>query len=133
MVAEGVFLKGKFSSSLIGSDLTSLRSRALRWGIWFRVLGRVERSLVDLTIRIFHRVRNPALYKALVLIVNKLGDSFDDRVSRAIRTIGFPSAERLNLLAQQWDNKYARNWMFDPSFARFIAIMHINGPAVSPC
>jgi hypothetical protein len=128
-----VFLKGKFSSSLTRSDLISLRSRALRRGVWFRVLGKVERSLVDLAIRIVHQVRNPMLYKALVSIVNKLEDSFDDRVSRAIRTIGFPSAQRLSLLAQQWGNKSARNWMFDLSYARFIAIMHVNGSALSPC
>jgi hypothetical protein len=126
-------LKGKFSSSLTRNDLVGLRSRALRRGVWFRVLGRVERSLVDLAIRIVHRVRNPVLYKALVSIVNKLWDSFDDRVSRAIRTIGFPSAQRLSLLAQQWGNESARNWMFDLSFARFIAVMHINGSALSRC
>jgi hypothetical protein len=126
-------LKGKFSSSLTRSDLIGLKSRALRRGVWFRVLGRVERALVDLAIRIVHHVRNPVLYKALVSIVNKLWDSFDDRVSRAIRTIGFPSARRLSLLAQQWGNESARNWMFDSSFARFIAIMHINNSALSRC
>jgi hypothetical protein len=95
------------------------------------VLGKVERALVDLAIRVVDRVRSPVLFKALVSIVKKLEDASMSRVSRAIRTIGFPCAQKLSLLAQKWGNKSAQNWIFDLSFARFIAVMHINSPALS--
>jgi hypothetical protein len=132
MIAKSLFVKTKFSSALTRRDLTSLRSRALRRGSWFRVLGKVERALVDLTIKVVDQVRSPVLYKALVSIVKKLESASDNRVSRAIRTVGFPCAQKLSLLAQKWGNKSAQNWMFDLSFARFIAIMHINSPALFP-
>jgi hypothetical protein len=129
MITKGMFVKSQFSLALTRKDLMSLKSRALRRRSWFRVLERVERALIDLTIKVVNRVRSPVLYKALVLIVKKLEDASERRVSRATREVGFPCIHRLSLLAQKWGNKSAQNWMFDLSFARFIAIMHINCPA----
>jgi hypothetical protein len=125
-----MFVKNKFSLAITRRDLIGLKSKALRRGAWFRVLGKVERALVDLTIKVVDQVRSPVLYKALVSIVKKLEDASDNRVSCAIKAIGFPCAQKLSLLAQKWGNKSAQNWMFDLSFARFIAIMYINSPAL---
>ena len=131
MTAEDVFVVNKISLALTRRDLIDLRSRALRRGVWFRVLGRVERALVDLTIKVVDRVRSPMLTKALVSIVKKLEDAYENRVSQAMRTVGFPIAQKLSLLAQKWGNESARNWKLDLSFVRFLAVMHINGSALS--
>lgn len=112
-------------------ELSALRLRAIRSGAWFRALSRVDRVLVYLTIRVADRVRSPVLAKALLSIIEKLGAP-ENRVSRAIREIGFPRVRKLSLLAQRWGNKCAKNWMFDLSFARFIAIMHIETPYLFP-
>lgn len=133
MSAKCMFDEGKFFSALTRRDLIRLKSRALRCGAWFRVLGRVERALVDVAIRIVRRVRSAVLYKALISVVKKLENILDDRVSCAVRTVGFPCAQRLSLLAQKWGNKSAKEWMSDLSFARFLAIMHINNPALFRC
>jgi hypothetical protein len=126
-------VKGNFSSGLTRRDLVSLKGRALRRGVWFRVLGRIERALVDSAIWVVDRVRSPVLFKALVSIVKKLEDAFDNRILRVTRTVGFPGVQKLSLLAQKWGNKSAQSWMFDLSFARFIAIMHVNSLGLSPC
>lgn len=123
-----MFKKCMLSSALTKRDLVNLKSAALRRGAWFRVLGKMERALVDLAIRVVFRVRSPVLHKALNSIVKKLIHAFDDKISRTIRTIGFPCAQKLSLLAQKWGNEPAQSWMFDQSFARFLAIMHINSP-----
>jgi hypothetical protein len=112
-------------------DLIKLKLRALRSGAWFRALRRVERVLVDLTFRVVHRVRSRVLAKALLSIMKKLEDASENRVSRALREIGFPCARRLSLLAQKWGNRIAETWAFDFSFARFIAIMHINTKGIA--
>jgi len=124
------FTKKKLCLALTRRGLINLKSRALRSGGWFRRLGRVERALVDLTIRITYQVRSMVLARALLPIIKKLEDASENRVSHAIRQVGFLRAQRLSLLAQKWGNKCAEIWMFDPSFAVFIAIMHINGPAL---
>jgi hypothetical protein len=126
-------VESKPSSTLTRRDLIGLRLRALRRGVWSRVLGRIERALVDSTIEVVDRVRSPTLYKALVSIVKKLEDAFENRVSRAMRTFGFPCAQKLSSLAQEWGSESARSWRFDLSFVRFLAVMHINGSALSSC
>lgn len=129
-MTKGVVLQNGFFFMLSRGELVKLKLRALRSGAWFRVLRRVERVLVDLTIRIVYRVRSSVLAKALLSIVKKLEDASESRVSRAVREVGFPCIRKLSLLAQKWGNKSAQSWMFDLSFARFIAIMHVNSPAL---
>ncbi len=123
-------MRNTFCFTLSRRGLVNLKSRALRSGAWFTALRRVERALVDCSIRIVDEVRSTVLAKVLLSIVKKLEDASESRVSRAIRAVGFPCAQKLSLLAQKWGNKCAQDWAFDLSFARFIAIMHINSPAL---
>jgi hypothetical protein len=130
MTFKGIFMKNVFGFTPSRKGLVKLKSRALRSGAWFATLGAVERALVDCTIRIVDEIRSAVLVTALLSIVKKLEDASANRLSRAIRTIGLPSAQKLSLLAQKWGNKCAQDWACDLSFARFIAIMHINSPIV---
>lgn len=117
-------------STLTRRDLISLKSRSLKRGTWFRTLGKVERALVDVAIRTIRFVRSPVLFKALVSVVKKLENTFRDKVECAITTVGFPCVQRLSMLAQKWGNRSAKEWVLDSSFARFMAIMHVNNPAL---
>jgi hypothetical protein len=85
--------------------------------------------LVDVTIRVVDRVRSSVLANALLSVVGKLLDASRSRVEVAVKEFGLPYARKLSLLAQEWGNKSAGRWMFDLSFARFLAIMHINNCA----
>ena len=125
---KSTFMRHKFFFTLSRKGLVDLKLRALRSGAWFATLGRVERALVDCAIRIVDQVRSTVLAKALLSIMKKLEEASESRVSRAIRAIGFPLAQKLSLLAQKWGNKCAQSWALDLSFAKFIAIMHINSP-----
>jgi len=59
--------------------------------------------------------------------VKKLEDALESGILQVLRTIGFPRAQRLSLLAQKWGNRLAGKWALDESFARFLAVMYVNG------
>lgn len=117
---------GQFSFAFSRDHLIRLKVKALQSGLWFRVLRNVERALVDLTIKVVDRPRSPVLVKALLSVMGKLTDARETKVEIAMKEVGLLYACRLSLLAQDWGNKLARRWMYDLSFARFIAVMHIN-------
>lgn len=43
--------------------MTKIKTRAIQKGVWFRMLNRVERVRIELTIRIVKRVRSLLLTK----------------------------------------------------------------------
>lgn len=106
--------------------LRFLKLRALRSGAWYKALNCLDRALVNLTIRVAKRVQSLRLIKALLAVVNKLEEALENKISKAIRLVGFPLACKIGLLAEKWGNPLAESWSLDVSFARFLAIMYIN-------
>ena len=53
-------------------QLLSLKTRAMRSGAWFRALKRIDRALIDLTIRVVGNIRSPKLAKSILELTNKL-------------------------------------------------------------
>ena len=111
-------------------DLVQLKLRAMRRGVWFRALSRIDRVLLELTVSVVPRERSFKLAKMLSTIIERLEDALEDRVLHVIRRIGFQLARRISLLAQKWGNRSAQVWAYDMSFARFLAIMRLNNAAV---
>lgn len=103
-----------------------LRLKAKRTGIWYTTLNRLDRALVDLTIKVADKVRSLRLIKALFAVVKKIEEALESKISKAIRMFGFPLACKFSLFAKKWGNPSAESWILDMSFARFLAIMHIN-------
>jgi hypothetical protein len=118
----------KVSSFMLQKEkLVKLKLKAVRGGVWFRALSRIDRALVDLTIKVVHGVRSFTLAGIVFSIVEKLEDALENRFFlNALKEVGFSYARKLSLFAQKWGNVSARNWAFDLSFARFLAIMHLN-------
>jgi len=108
------------------SILIALRTRSLRRGIWFRVLNRLERAQVDLTVRVVRTVRSPVLRNVLDLIVRKLSTALENKVVSRIKSVGFLLASKLSEIAQRWGNMLAEMWVRDVKFARFLAVMDLN-------
>ena len=111
-------------------DLVQLKLRAMRRGVWFRALSRIDRVLLELTVSVVPRVRSFKLAKMLSTIVERLEDALEGRVLHVFRRIGFQLAHRISSLAQKWGNRSAQVWAYDMSFARFLAIMRLNNAAV---
>ena len=55
-----VLLENTFSF-LTKTQLIKLRLKAMRAGVWFRALPRIDRVLVDLTIRVTSSIRSATL------------------------------------------------------------------------
>ena len=116
------------SSFLNRAHLMKLRLKAMRAGVWFRALPRIDRVLVDLTIKVASSVRSFTLAKNLLAVIRKLEGLLESSLSRALREVGLPLAQKLSLAAQKWGNVSAESWSSDSSFIKFLAVMHINEP-----
>jgi len=109
-------------------QLVKLRLKAIRAGVWFRALPRIDRVLVDLTIRVTNSVRSVTLARNILAVTRKLEDLLESSLLRAFRGIAYQLAQELSLVAQNWGNSSARLWVSDLSFMKFLAVMHINSP-----
>lgn len=124
-----ISLSGTTSDLVVKGQLLKLRMKAIRAGVWFRALRRIDRALIDLTIKVVaDNVRSFTLAKSILSIERKLEGLLENKIVRAIREIGFPLADKLSQFAQNWGSIRAKNWASDLSFARFLAAMNINGP-----
>jgi hypothetical protein len=115
-------------SGFVGTaQLLKLKLKAVRAGVWFRALPRIDRVLVDLTIRVARSVRSAALAEGILSVARKLEGLLEGRVSRAIREVGYPLACKLGLIAQSWGHAGAQAWGSDEGFAQYLAVMKLNG------
>jgi len=112
--------------TFVRAKLHILKLKAKRAGIWYKALSRLDRALVDLTIKVVDRVLSLGLAKALLAVAKKIEEALESKISKAIRMVGLPLAYKLGLIAKKWGNPYAKSWKSDLSFARFLAIMYIN-------
>ena len=118
------------SIPLTKDELTKIKVRAIRRGVWFRVLSRGERAQVELTMRIVKRIRSFFLAKVLTRIVEKLLDAMESKVARLMREVGPALVQKLIEIAQKWGNESAVNWTADPRFSQYLTVMYVNTPSV---
>jgi hypothetical protein len=110
--------------------LAKLRVKALRRGVWYRVLTRAERAQMELTMRVVERIRSFVLAKVVAKIVVKLLEAMESKVVRLTREMGSVLAQKLSEIAQNWGNNSARNWTADPGFKRYLAVTYLNTPII---
>jgi len=115
-------VRSLFSSS----ELASIKQRAMRKGVWFKILGKIERAIIDLTIKCVRKVHSSKLTKIVVTIVNKLADASKSKLKRLINEIGRSLAQKLSRIAQNWGNKSATQWVNNPDFAQYLAVTHLS-------
>src|SRR3989442_14205162 len=81
---EELNLQEILDSPLTGRKLAGLKTRALRKRVWFRVLDRVERGLLDLTIRWVDKVRSGPLTETLLRLLVKLTRAIEHGITRVL-------------------------------------------------
>ena len=106
--------------------LVNLKTKAMRSGAWFKALQRIDRVLFDLTIKVVDNIRSAKLEKSIVVIVRKLEYNMKSNFSGRLKEIGFFLVKKISSLAQKLGNVSATDWVFDSSFADFLAVMHVN-------
>ena len=103
------------------AKLVDAKKTAIRRGVWFRSLNRVERGILDLTVKCVDYIKSARLAKLLEAITNKLQQALENKTDRLARTIGLPLARKISDLAVSWGNLSASKWAEDRAFARFLA------------
>ena len=127
MELQTVKKASKTSGLLDKGQLVVLKRRAMRAGVWFRRLPRIDRVLVDLTIRVAENIRSVMLADSLLSVARKLEGLLESKICRFIREVGFSLVCQASSVALGWGNRAARGWVGDVEFARFLAIMKYNG------
>jgi len=107
-------------------QLVSLKTKAIRSGAWFKAMQRIDRVLFELTIRVVDTIRSAKLAKSIAMLTRKIEDAIKNSFSSRLRELGLPLAQKTSFIAQRWGNISAREWAFSPSFAIFLAVMHVN-------
>jgi len=108
------------------SDLALVKKFALRRGIWYRALSRVERGILDLTTRYVEYISSAKLAKVVTAIIEKLQLASQSVVDRLVKSVGFSLAQKVSVIAVSLGNFSASSWAFDAGFARYLAVSHLN-------
>ena len=108
-------------------QLVKMKLRAIRAGVWFRALPRIDRALIDLAIKVAKKIRSTTLAFSIISVARKLEYLFENKLTRTIRDIGLSLTSKLSLIAQKWGNEAAKTWASDMNFARYLAVMNLNG------
>ena len=114
------------SNLLTRLQLTKLKQKAIRAGVWFKALPQIDRALVDLTIKVAESIRSSQLSKAISTVVSKLEGSLESKFIRLARTMGNSLAMQISDIATKLGNASAKDWATDRSFALYLVVMHEN-------
>jgi len=120
-------MEGYGKLSRIASDeLARIRLMAIRRGVWFKVLSRLERGLVDLSLKVTREIRSKILARAICSIMKKLLKALESKLKLRMRQIGAPLAEKISQIAQKWGNKTAHEWASNLGFIQYLTLMKVN-------
>lgn len=114
-------------SIITPSYLCGVRREALRHRIWYSVLDRVERGIIDLTIRFVDSVKSRALARQIVQILVKLRDAAKSGFTRHVEGFGVEMMWKMVRLAEGFGNRFACDW-FSDSYAAWFAVNDYNNP-----
>jgi hypothetical protein len=109
--------------------LVKVRSKALRHGIWFKVLDQVEREILNLTSIVVDRVESAVLGVELVKILRKLRDAMKSCFVRHQEEYGLCRAKVIAAQAQGWGYRASREWIKDLGFVIYLTVMDLNKPS----
>jgi hypothetical protein len=102
--------------------LAEAKRIALRHGLWFRTLSRVERGIIDLTVKYVDNVKSAKLATVLTAIMDKLHFAMESTIDKLVRTVGLPLVRKISNIAVSWGNHLASQWVGDLAFARFLVL-----------
>ena len=111
-----------------GQYLTSVKRKALRKGVWYSSLDRVERGIINLTAHIVDRVDSEILGVEIVKILVKLVKAMKSGFVRHMEMFGLGRVFELSRLAVEWGNSVAKGWAYDTGFVGYVSMMDLNQP-----
>jgi len=110
-------------------ELSKVRLKAIRSGLWYKALRRIDRVLFDLALTVSAIIRSKVLSSSLAAIMGRLSDASANRIEFLVKRFGIKRAAELSMVARRFGNKSAWSWETDLCFARFLTVMAINNPS----
>jgi len=111
------------------AQLFEIKKKTMRSGIWFKVLDRVERAIISLTIRCLKKIRSSQLARIVTTILAKLISGMKCQAMRLIEKLGYRLACKISRLAAKWGNSQAWRWTKDAAFIQYLAFTEVNVPS----
>ena len=108
--------------------LHNVRRNALRKGLWFRALDRMERGILELTYSRFDEVRSLGLARVIVNILVKLKEASKSPFIKHVEAFGIKKVQYLVEQALKLRCKEAINWRNDRGFIQYIALIDFYNP-----
>ena len=121
--------EGKVVALTTKQDLVKIRSRALRTKVWFKALSRVERAIVDLTIKCVEKIRSNILSDTISTIIDKILQFLEEDFMARAETLGSKIAACLCSLGKKWGNRTCSAWENDNCFIKFLGVNTLNNKA----
>jgi hypothetical protein len=112
------------------NELAKIKTKAMRRGVWFKVLTRAERAQMELTMKIVKRIRSSILAEVVTSIVKRLLDAMESKIVRLMREVGRALARKFSGIAQKWGNKSAPQWETDTGFIQYLTVTYLNTPTM---
>ena len=109
--------------------LDGVRRRAWRKRVWFTACTRLERGIVDLTIRCVDTVRSARLALVLGRVVVKILKACRSRFVMRVEWTGSDLAARLSRIGASWGMAQAAGWTGDRAFRRWAGVNAVNSSA----
>ena len=125
----GVYASSKKSTTphlMTRAWLISLRRRALRRNVWFSTLSRLERGIMELTIRCVDQVKSVNLALDIGRIACRISKVCKSIFLKKVEKVGTGLAEKLVKIAVGWGYLDASNWRRDSAFIRYLGINALN-------
>jgi hypothetical protein len=111
-------------------ELIKIKKKAMRHKVWFKLLDKIDRAVIDLTIGCVEKIRSSKLAEIITKIVNKLKQTLESPIKRLMKQVGLSLAQKLSEIAQAWGNKSASQWIKELSFIRYLTIIYVNTPII---
>jgi hypothetical protein len=108
--------------------LSGVRLRAVRNGVWYRVLDQLERGILTLASRVVDEISDSVLGVELVKIVAKIRDATVSRFVRHAEAFGVLQARVVCGQALGLGYSGAGSWASDEGFARYLGFIDFNQP-----
>jgi hypothetical protein len=116
-------VKAQTGKTISAKILAETKKAALRRGVWFKTLNRVERGIIDLTVRYVDNIKSLKLAKLVTAIIEKLQTTIENTANKLARTVGLPLARKISNIAVSWGNLSAFAWAEDLAFAKYLALL----------
>jgi vacuolar-type H+-ATPase catalytic subunit A/Vma1 len=121
MRGGGAMAKSQTIGFLAVGALAETKKLALRRHVWFKSLSRVERAIIDLTVRCVDNIKSAKLASVVTAIMQKLQTAMESLAERLVRTVGLSLTRKISSIAVSWGNRLASLWAEDQAFARYLA------------